>query len=275
MEQIKDALNKAKSSQRTATRDMDAASPFKRSQEPSYGQSEHGALNLPHVELDCGQLEKNRIVSYEMRDQSHVAFNILRTTVYQIMMENGWKSIAISSPNPGAGKTTVALNLAFSLARQKQCKVVVVDLDLRRPAIAKTLGIPVEISIGQYLTGRVEIQHCMIQIADNLIAIPNVYSEKVSSELMINQRGRDLTEKINDVLSPDIIIYDLPPTLSSDDAIGFLPYVDCGLIVIGEGDSRYGEVNLCDEQFATRTNLIGHVLNKSADKAQAGYHYDD
>jgi len=43
---------------------------------------------------------------------------------------------------------------------------------------------------------------------------------------------------------------------------------------IGEGDSKYGEVNLCDEQFATRTNLIGHVLNKSADKAQIGYYQE-
>lgn len=274
MERIREALNKAKVSQPPVenTEVMAAPEAMQPQDQPCLDQ-EPAPLKLPQVQLDSAHLERNRIVSYDMSDPSHMAFNILRTRIHQTMTDNGWKSIAISSPNPGAGKTMVAINLAFSLARQKNCEVVLIDLDLRRPTIAKVLGIQVETSIGQYLTGRVEVQQCMLQVAENLVVLPNNQPVKTSSELMSGQWSREIIQKITEILAPDIIIFDLPPMLSSDDAMGILPYVDCGLIIIADGASNYKEVDRCDRQFSEATNLIGHVLNKSMDKTDAGYDY--
>lgn len=274
MERIREALNKAKASQPPAEDSEVVATPaVMQPQDQPCADQEPAPLDLPQVQLDPAHLERNRIVSFDMNDPSHMAFNILRTKIHQTMADNSWKSIAISSPNPGAGKTMVAINLAFSLARQKNCRVVLIDLDLRRPTIAKVLGIQVETSIGQYLTGRVDVRQCMLQIAENLVVLPNNQPVKISSELMSGQWSREIIQKITKILAPDIIIFDLPPMLSSDDTMGILPYVDCGLIIIDDGISSYKEVDQCDRQFSESTNLIGHVLNKSTDKTEAGYDY--
>lgn len=274
MERIKDALNKAKGLSGSlgndrATEDMSTRQRAINSQNASGD----GFSDAPTVPMDSIHLENKRIVSYLMKDTNYVPFNILRTKVNQAMMDSGWKSLAISSPNPGAGKTTIAINLAFSLARQKNFKVVLVDLDLRRPAIAKTMGINITTSIRQYLSGSVEISQCAVSVSKNLVVLLNDQPVRGSSEMMLSDRGKGITSKIVEAFSPDIIIYDLPPMLSSDDTIGFLPFVDCGLIIVDDGGSKYSDVAKCDQQFSSATNLIGHVLNKSTDKADAGYDY--
>lgn len=274
MERIKEALDKAK-----ILSGSNVGSHQATSARQNTGNTQMASYNplsdTPTAPMDSTHLEGNRIISYLMKDTNYVAFNILRTKVYQSMTDNGWKSLAISSPNPGAGKTTIAVNLAFSLARQKNFNVVLVDLDLRRPAVAKTLGIDITTSIGQYLSGNVEISQCAVSISKNLIAILNDQPVRGSSELMSSQWGRQITTKITEAFAPDVIIYDLPPMLSSDDTMSFLPFVDCGLSIIDDGGSKYSEVEQCDKQFSAATNLIGHVLNKSTDKAEVGYNYYD
>lgn len=274
MDRIKEALNKAKNlsgsfeSDRTAGKMPAQQRPVNSQITPGDGFSD-----VPTVPMDSVHLENKRIVSYLMKDTNYVPFNILRTKVNQAMMDNGWKSLAISSPNPGAGKTTIAINLAFSLARQKNFKVVLVDLDLRRPAIAKTMGIDVITSIRRYLSGSVEISRCGLSISKNFVVLLNDQPVRGSSEMMFSEWGKEITPKITEAFSPDVIIYDLPPMLSSDDTMGFLPYVDCGLIIVDDGGSKYSDVAKCDQQFSSATNLIGHVLNKSIDKGSAGYDY--
>lgn len=274
MDRIKDALNKAKNLSGSleigqAAEDMSARQRLMNSQTVSGD----GFSDAPAVPMDSIHLENKRIVSYLMKDTNYVPFNILRTKVNQAMMDDGWKSLAISSPNPGAGKTTIAINLAFSLARQKNFKVVLVDMDLRRPAIAKTMGISVPTSIRQYLSGSVEISRCAVSVSKNLVVLLNDQPIRGSSEMMLSERGKEITPRIVEAFSPDIIIYDLPPMLSSDDTIGFLPFVDCGLIIVDDGGSKYRDVEKCSQQFSSATNLIGHVLNKSIDKADSGYDY--
>ena len=93
------------------------------------------------------------------------------------------------------------------------------------------------------------------------------------SELMLSDRGKDISSNIFKAFSPGIFIFGLPPMLSSDDTMGFLPFVDCGLIIVDDGGRKYSEVAQCHQQFTSATNLIGHVLNKSTDKAEADYDY--
>lgn len=274
MDRIKDALNKAKNLSGSLESGQAAEEMLARQRSMnSQTISGDGFSDAPAVPMDSIHLENKRIVSYLMKDTNYVPFNILRTKVNQAMMDDGWKSLAISSPNPGAGKTTIAINLAFSLARQKNFKVVLVDMDLRRPAIAKTMGISFPTSIRQYLSGSVEISRCAVSVSKNLVVLLNDQPVRGSSEMMLSERGKEITPRIVEAFSPDIIIYDLPPMLSSDDTIGFLPFVDCGLIIVDDGGSKYRDVEKCSQQFSSATNLIGHVLNKSIDKADSGYDY--
>jgi Mrp family chromosome partitioning ATPase len=272
VELIKEALKKAKASGVVDIRELPA-----RLSAPSSSPSSSAIArywSLPRVVLDPKHLEQHRIVSYGMTDPSHVAFNLLRTKIYKPMKANGWKSLAVLSPTPGCGKTTVSLNLAFSMARQSSCRTVVVDLDLKKSAMGKALGVKPRSSIGSYLDGQGEAEECFVEVTDNLFVGINTTSLKYSSEHLQNERLEALLQGIQEFLRPDVVLFDLPPMLSSDDAIAFLPKVDCSLLVVATGMSTATQIDECERQASAASNYLGVVLNKCTTGAGEYYQYD-
>lgn len=229
---------------------------------------------LRRVDIDLKHLERKRIVSKSMDDPNHIAFNLLRTRVRQAMSDNKWKSLAITSPTPGCGKTMVTLNLAFSLSRNPGLKTVVVDLDLRRPSIAPTLNIEPDRSIAQYLLEKAdEARDCFVRVDENLVLGLNSGHTPASSELLQAPRMLELFKYIDRELSPEIVLFDLPPMKSSDDALGFLPRVDTSLLVVASGTTTTAEVDECELQMSELDKLLGIVLNKCEDAQAEDYYY--
>jgi protein-tyrosine kinase len=274
VEPIKEALKKAKSS---GLVDVGEQPPKVSSSSAPSSSSPSSALapfwSPPRVVLDPTFLEQQRIVSYGMTDPSHVAFNLLRTKIYKAMNANGWKSLAVLSPTLGCGKTTVTLNLAFSMSRQASCRTVVVDLDLKKSGMAKTLGVETRSSIGAYLEGKAEAEDCFIQVTDNLFVGINAKPLKYSSEHLQTERLDELLKGVRDLLRPDVVLFDLPPMLSSDDAIAFLPKVDCSVLVVAAGMSTATQIDECERQAAAAGNYLGVVLNKCSTNSAEYYQY--
>ena len=229
----------------------------------------------PRVVLDPIHLSEQRIVSYAMTDPSHVAFNLLRTKVYKEMKANGWKSLAVLSPSAGCGKTTVSINLAFSLSRQPNCKTVLIDLDLKKSGIGKALGVKAPGSIGSFLEGKGRVEDSFIQLTDNLIVGLNDAPIKNSSEYLQDESVNNIIDAAVDLLKPDVLLFDLPPMLSSDDAIGFLPLVDCSLMIAAADLSTAAEIDECERQARAAGNYLGLILNKyrgaTSEYYQPGY----
>jgi hypothetical protein len=92
------------------------------------------------VPLRAEHLERHRIVAYNKNSNMNWAFDLLRTQVLQTMEENGWRTLAITSPTPAAGKTVLAINLAMSIAHHTNKTALLVDFDLRRPRSAAPLA---------------------------------------------------------------------------------------------------------------------------------------
>ena len=117
----------------------------------SFGQSQGHATHfgdaverdnrVQEVELDFAHLQSQRIVAYDGKDLRARPFDVLRTEVSRTMDLKGWKTLAVTSPTPGCGKTLTAVNLALSLARQPERQVFLADLDLRKPQVAGYLGV--------------------------------------------------------------------------------------------------------------------------------------
>ncbi len=218
---------------------------------------------LRKVELRPKHLERSRIISFGMSDEKHVAFNLLRTRVRSVLRDNKWRSIAITSPRPRCGKTTVALNLAFSFARAPDTSVVLVDLDLKKPGVAKALGVEVKGSIGQFLRGESTPEDCFIEISPNLRVGLNSDRSPDSSELIQGPKMQELTEYIASAMSPDIILFDLPPMYGADDALAFLPQVDGVLLVAASRTTSVQDARDCEAQITQQGKLVGIALNKS------------
>ncbi len=78
---------------------------------------------------------------------------------------------------------------------------------------------------------------------------------------------------MHEVYRPDAVIYDLPPLLVSDDAIGFLPQVDCVLLVAAAGQTTPTEIDECERLLGETTNFLGVLLNKCEVKNSDAYQY--
>jgi len=227
------------------------------------------------VNLTPRHLEAQRVVSAATSDPSHVAFNLLRTRVRKAFKDNGWKRLAITSPTQGCGKTMVAMNLAFSLARTSDCRTVVMDLDLKKPAIARTLGISAPASIGAYLEGKAPLEQCeksFFQVAENLIVGANSHAILHSSEAIQGPSAAKLISSVAANLSPDVIIFDLPPLRGGDDALAFLPLVDTCLLVVAAGVTKIAEADECERQISQLEKLLGVVLNKCSENSDQYYY---
>ncbi|MDB5560939.1 MAG: chromosome partitioning protein [Hyphomicrobiales bacterium] len=241
--------------------DLDAAAmTVLDSSNPSRADDPWQAMSV--LRLDLKRMAKNRVVTLERADPAHVAFDMLRTRIMKSLRQNNWTSLAITSPTAGCGKTTLALNLAFSFAKHKDLRIALLDLDLRRPQVAKILGMTPKYSTERFLKGECPVGHFFVRHGDNLAIGASGESVPNAAELLQDRRTARTLDGLRKLLRPDLVIYDLPPMLANDDLMGFLPNVDCTLLVAAAEQSKLAEVDVCERELAEDAKLLGVVLNK-------------
>jgi protein-tyrosine kinase len=217
---------------------------------------------LPVAEFDQKHLTENRIVTFARSHKAHFTFDILRTKILRRLRENNWTSIAVTSPTPGCGKTVVSLNLAFSFSHLQDFHTAVIDLDMRKPRIADTLGIYGSYSIESLLRGQASVEDSFLVANGNIAIAPNSHSVPDAAELLQSSGATTALAKINGTLKPDVLIYDMPPMLANDDVLAFLPNVDCVLLVAAAESGTINEIDLCESTISSHSNVLGVVLNK-------------
>ncbi len=211
---------------------------------------------------DPATLAASRIVTATRSDPAYVAFGMLRTRIFQEMHRNGWTSLAVTSPTAGCGKTLVSLNLAFSFAHQKDCRTLLLDMDLSRSRMNELLGLKTSTSVDQLLQGLTGPENVFVRYGDNLALATSARPMRFSAELLQNARTGEILTDVRHKLRPNVIIYDMPPMLSNDDLMAFLPTVDCAILVTAAETTKFAEADRCERELAERTNLLGVVLNK-------------
>jgi protein-tyrosine kinase len=182
------------------------------------------------------------------------------------MEEHGWRSLAVLSPSMQDGKSTMAINLAASLAADHRHTVLLVDFDLKRPSVAQTFGLSLEFGVDDVLAGTVKLADCLYHPAgfERLVILPARAAVANSSEVLAGPRCRDLVRELRARYPDRIIIFDLPPLLGADDALAFAPLADCGLVVIAEGRTRRRDTLQCME-LLRNLPIVGTVLNRASD----------
>lgn len=227
----------------------------------------------PVVHISRAWLEEHRIISAAGTDPAHTAIDMLRTRVEKARQDNSLKTIAVTSPTPGCGKTMIALNLAYSLSRMPNCRIVLLDLDLKRPSVAQTLGVEARGSIGQFLEGRGEAGDCFLGLNQDLVVAVNNDRIRHSSELLQSPRMGELLSFVWTQLSPTVLLFDLPPMLNCDDVLALLPQIDAALLVVAQGATTGNELNECEQQISQLDKLLGIVMNKSRSDVRDYYRY--
>lgn len=273
MEKIKAALAKVKSKKTTPIK---ASSVSKRAAvKPNKVNRDIGEIsytNTAVVKLDAAHLEESRIVSHLSHNANAGIFDSLRTQVLQKMEENNWQTIAVVSPSPESGKTLVSINLAMSIARQPQKTVVLADFDLRRPKVAAYLGIEVKKSINDYLENDAKLEDVLVNPSiQRMVILPTMRPVSRASEVLSSSKVAELIAELKERYESRVIVFDLPPILSTDDAMILLPQVDCVLMVVANGISTQTEIE-DSLHLLPKENVVGIIYNM-ADSEKKSYYY--
>jgi capsular exopolysaccharide synthesis family protein len=216
---------------------------------------------LPALQLNGDDLRKKRIVAFAGGKEA-VYFDVMRTKVLQQIRANGWRRIAITSPTAGCGKSTISLNLAISLARQPEMRTVLLDLDLRRPSLGKMLGIQDRPSFSDVLAGKLPFDQVAMRYEAGLAIAVNKGPAHNPAELL---HGSSVTVALNTIetqYAPDVMLFDMPPMLVSDDTMAFIGQVDAVLLIAAAEMTSIKEIDSCERELAGQTNVMGVVLNK-------------
>ena len=171
------------------------------------------------------------------------------------------KSLLISSPNPGDGKTTVAVNLAMTMARSGN-RVLLIEVNFRRPSLAKILDVPGAVGLSNVIVGLVSfdeaVQATKVENLDVLVcgALPPSPAELLGSGAM-RQLIREQSQRY------DQVIIDGSPMLVVADNHLLAEAVDGVVMVLRAGDNTRGLALRAVRQVRSlRARLLGAVLNR-------------
>ncbi len=210
-------------------------------------------------------LEQNRIVARLTRSANADVFRILRTKVLQAMARENMRTIAVTSANYGDGKTTVSTNLALSIALDVNQTVVLVDLDLRSPSVHSVLGLETDVGLTDYIVDDAPVSKCLVRPNfERLTVLPITRPLENSSELLGTPKMAQLAHELKTRYPNRMVIYDMPPLLSQDDTMAFLPQVDGVILVVRDGTTKAEDIEHCLHALEG-SRLIGTVLNNSSE----------
>ena len=207
------------------------------------------------------RLRRNRIVAAD-GGRPAMDFDVIRTRMMQVMQANGWKRVAITSPTAACGKSTMVMNLAFSLSRHRDHKTMVLEMDLRKPSLSRSLQIPGDQQFSRVLEGRAPFEDHAVRVRDNLIFATNVNAVTGSAELLQSPGTVSTLDDLATRYTPDMTIFDMPPMLTGDDTMAFLARVDCVLLLAAAEQTSIKQIDKCERDIASQTNVMGVILNK-------------
>lgn len=188
------------------------------------------------------------------------AYRSLRTAL-MLSSANELRMIALTSAEPGEGKTATTTNLAVVMAQLGR-RVLIIDCDLRRPRMHKVFHISNRMGLVNYLTANVDIESlCFETPVPNLWVCPSGPIPPNPSELLSSDRMKQLLAKLRQTF--DFVIIDTPPIMPVADAIILGTMTDGVVVCARTGALRREDAKFCRERLAySELRTIGAVLNR-------------
>jgi len=210
----------------------------------------------------------------QVRPQSQMAesYRALRTSLLLSNLGAPPKVIMVTSALPQEGKTTTSINCAVVLA-QKGIRVLLIDADLRRPSIHKTLGMGPRSGLSNVLTGSATLQQAITRspTLPNLDVLPAGTPPPNPAELLASANMRDVLQELRGQY--DHIVVDTPPTLSVTDAVVLSPRADAIVLVIRSGQTTKQALRRSRDILMQVNAKVSGVLLNAVDLSSPDYYY--
>lgn len=216
---------------------------------------------LPPIALDSDALRANAIYARRSCPQSR-PIDALRTRTRHRMQAAGWRRLAICSPTPGGGASTVAMNLAFSFARRSEDRTVSIEANLAAPSHLRMLSqLPRELSTVRMFEGREGFGAVGVRAGPSLAMAFATHPRDDQSDILQASTLPAALDRMDAEFTPSITVFDAPPLLEGDAAMSLLEHVDCVLIVARADRVTRDQIDLAERLASEQTNLIGIILN--------------
>jgi protein-tyrosine kinase len=224
------------------------------------------------LDLSPFALERERILPPGATGPHGAPYKMLRTQVLLRLDKLKAKTLAIVGNEPGSGKTLTAINLAIAMSADPDRSILLVDLDLHKPNVHKRLGFEPTVGVDDYLRQKCALRNGLVRLVgyERLLILPARERCLDSSELLSGARAQEMLRDIRQQDGEQIVIFDLPPVLQTDDALAFSRHVDAALIVVGEGRTRRRDL-VRTLELLRDLPVVGTVLNATREVVDSYY----
>lgn len=189
-------------------------------------------------------------------------FRTLRSRLDQLRLQRPIKRVLVTSALPAEGKTFVCMNLGSALVRQRGCRTLLIDADLRHPKLHSAIGAPAQPGLSDYLKGEADVSAILQQgPVENLFAITGGKQVSNAAELIAGTRLKTLLDQLSSCF--DWIIVDSPAAVLFSDASRIANHCDGVLLVVRSASTPFDLAQKARQEFR-HTPLLGAVLNRAS-----------
>ena len=212
--------------------------------------------------IDPDLVEKNRGICIRPDAPETEYYKILRTRIQQAAKQRKLKTIMVTSPNSGEGKTITCINLGLIFAREFHQTALLVDCDFKGQDIHRYLGIKSDHSLIDYFLHDIALSRLIIWPGiEKLTLISGDKTVPDSSELLSSEMMQDLVAEMGSRYDDRSVFFDVPPVLERSEAITLAPVVDGILMVVEAGVTPKAAVEKA-VHLLPKDKFLGFVLNK-------------
>ena len=218
-----------------------------------------------------------KITELDQKSPIAEAFRTVRTNISFSDVDNEIQTILFTSTKQNEGKSTVIANVAYSFSKLENCKVLLMDLDLRNPTVHKMFGVSNTYGLMDNLKHDRSLEKCIHKIEENIHVLPTGAIPPNPTEILSSKKMAKFLEDIKSHY--DYIFIDAPPVGVVSDATIISSNVDGVMYVVGanETDLSHAQVAI-DNLKKADANIIGSVLNKyemnQSSYSYYGYYYE-
>lgn len=219
------------------------------------------------------KIASNLVTHFEPKSPISEAYRTFRTNLQFARLDSPMKTILVTSPGPGEGKSTTVANLAITMA-QMGTKTILVDSDLRRPVLHSIFSQQKAPGLTNYLAGNVPLGEIIQPTPiENLSLLTCGVLPPNPSELLGSKKMRMLLEELKEKY--EMILFDSPPVIAVTDAAVLSTQLDGVVLVVSSGStSREALVRGITLLENVKGRLLGGVLNKiKVESIYGSYHY--
>jgi non-specific protein-tyrosine kinase len=232
---------------------------------PVYSESERTGLD---VETLCA----HRCVCARADAPELEYYKVLRTRLQHLTRSRGWRTVMITSPEEGEGKTLTAVNLALTFAKAFNQTVMLVDADLRRPGVHRLMGLENRPGLVDHLVEDRPLKDFIVWPGiEQMTVIPAGRPVANSAELLGSARMRAVVADLKSRYEDRTILFDVGPVLVGADAMALAAHVDGYVLVVAERQSRMRSVQKAVGMLP-REKFLGYVLNRQENPKATGYY---